>query len=277
MMKLSIVTVNRNDAQGLSHTLSSVWEKQTFQNIEHIVIDGGSTDDSVAVIRQYADKLSYWVSEPDNGVYNAMNKGILRATGDYLLFLNSGDWLKDDCLSQAFCNLFSEDIVYGNLVFYRSRASFEEYIYPDTLSATFLLKYSLGHPSTFIKRDLFDTCLYNENYRIVSDWAFWVKKILLENCSTKHLDQTISFFNMHGISSDEENKSLVEKEKTDFLANEFPMPLWELYRERERLYHTVDTISKHKVDTLVHMQWIQKTLRLFAKPLFVIERILRKN
>lgn len=91
MPKLSIITVNLNDYKGLEKTLKSVWENQSFSDFEHIVIDGASTDGSVDVIKRYANKLAYWVSEPDSGIYNAMNKGILKAKGDYLLFLNGRD------------------------------------------------------------------------------------------------------------------------------------------------------------------------------------------
>ena len=89
-MKLSIITINRNNAAGLRRTIESV-VSQTYTEFEYIIIDGASTDESVDVIKEYADKITFWVSEPDNGIYNAMNKGILKAKGEYLLFLNSGD------------------------------------------------------------------------------------------------------------------------------------------------------------------------------------------
>ena len=89
---LSIITVNLNNCDGLQKTIDSV-VGQTFTDYEWIVIDGGSMDGSRELIEQYADCLAYWCSEPDNGIYNAMNKGISRATGEWLLFLNSGDSL----------------------------------------------------------------------------------------------------------------------------------------------------------------------------------------
>ena len=96
-MFLSIITINRNNAVGLKKTLESV-ASQTCRDFEHIIIDGASTDGSVDVINDYVastagKNVSYWISEPDSGVYNAMNKGIKKAIGDYCLFLNSGDWL----------------------------------------------------------------------------------------------------------------------------------------------------------------------------------------
>ena len=92
MPQLSIITINYNNLAGLQKTFESVFN-QTFQDFEYIVIDGGSTDGSKELIEQYHDKIDYWVSEPDSGIYNAMNKGIVRANGEYLQFLNSGDSL----------------------------------------------------------------------------------------------------------------------------------------------------------------------------------------
>src|SRR5690242_21925905 len=91
-LKLSIITVNFNNAAGLQRTMDSAFH-QTFTDYEYVIIDGGSTDGSKDLIKNHANKLVYWVSEKDNGVYQAMNKGIVRAKGDYLLFLNSGDYL----------------------------------------------------------------------------------------------------------------------------------------------------------------------------------------
>ena len=97
--QLSIITINRNDAQGLEKTLESIWKKQSFKDFEHIIIDGASTDNSINIIKKYASHLSYWVSEPDKGIYNAMNKGIIKAKGNYLLFLNAKvSIFEDRCL-----------------------------------------------------------------------------------------------------------------------------------------------------------------------------------
>lgn len=93
-MKLSIITINYNNREGLRKTIESV-VAQTTREFEYIVIDGGSTDGSVDVIKEFSDYIDYWVSEPDKGIYNAMNKGVKVAHGDYCQFLNSGDWLYD--------------------------------------------------------------------------------------------------------------------------------------------------------------------------------------
>ena len=113
-MRLSVITINMNNRKGLERTIKSV-VCQIFADFEYIVIDGASVDGSADVIREYADKIHYWISEPDTGIYNAMNKGILQAKGDYCLFLNSGDALyTTTVLEEVFNQNFSEDIIIGN-------------------------------------------------------------------------------------------------------------------------------------------------------------------
>lgn len=116
-MKLSIITVNLNQADGLAKTLDSVRE-QSFRDFEHIVVDGGSTDGSLEVIRARADGLAFWASEPDAGIYAAMNKGLRRAQGEYVYLLNSGDRLySPDTLERVFAHEErGEDLLYGNTV-----------------------------------------------------------------------------------------------------------------------------------------------------------------
>src|SRR5215213_3812369 len=99
MPQFSIISINLNNAEGLQKTFDSVFN-QTFTDFEYIIIDGGSSDGSEEIIKENADKFSYWVSEKDDGIYDAMNKGIAKATGDYLLFLNSGDHLLDSSILQ---------------------------------------------------------------------------------------------------------------------------------------------------------------------------------
>lgn len=140
MPQLTIITINRNDAQGLEKTLESIWEKQSFKNFEHIIIDGASTDNSINIIKKYASHLSYWVSEPDKGIYNAMNKGIIKAKGNYLLFLNSGDWLENDILTRVFKESFTEDIVYADLYLYRNADDIQISPYPDKLTLPFIYR-----------------------------------------------------------------------------------------------------------------------------------------
>ena len=120
-MKLSIVTINRNNAFGLERTLQSI-VNQTYKEFEYIIVDGASTDDSVTVIKKYVSEIAHlkWVSEPDKGIYNAMNKGIRMATGDYIQILNSADCLAAPEVTERMLTKLEKagnpSIFYGNMV-----------------------------------------------------------------------------------------------------------------------------------------------------------------
>lgn len=280
MPRLTIITINKNNAGGLSRTLESIWEQQSFNDFEHIVIDGESCDESVDIIKKYDKKLSYWVSEPDRGIYNAMNKGIAMAKGDYLLFLNSGDWLEYDILTSVFKTNFVEDIVYADLYFFRNDGDIELSSYPDKISLSFILSHSLGHPSTFIKRDLFKYMVYEEKYKIISDWVFFVKQILFYNCTTKHLNLATTYFNVYGISSDPQNKALILQEQSDFFKDGSLHLIFDFYNEYNILKKkseiqekTLNVISKNRVQQLVNSIWVQRKVRQCLKMIFLFEKI----
>ncbi len=227
-MKISVITINFNNNDGLEKTLKSV-SKQTFRDFEHIVIDGGSNDGSRKTIERFSEGLSFWCSERDNGIYNAMNKGISKASGEYILFLNSGDFLYDkDTFRDIAFFLDKYDIVYGDLLF---RGKNHEFVqeYPDKLDTGFFFCKSLGHPASFIKRSMFDNYMYSENFKIVSDWEFFTKKIIFENASYKHIRKIISIFDTNGISSQNENLSQTEREI--ILKRLFPGQLYEYIKE----------------------------------------------
>lgn len=233
MKQISIITINYNNASGLRKTIKSVIE-QTHNDYEYIIIDGASNDSSKDIIQEYQQYIHYWCSEKDTGIYNAMNKGIQKASGEYLLFLNSGDTLNDSMVLSDIQKLLSgEDIIYGDLFFMKTSGSGTIFIYPDKLTVSYFLERSLGHPATFIRKDLFKNCLYSENLRIVSDWEFFVKKIIIEGCSYRHIKRTISVFDMCGIStlSGEECK----QEQQLVLNQLFSPVLHEYFHETEYL------------------------------------------
>ena len=223
-MKLSIITINLNNATGLQKTIESV-VSQTFDDYEYIVIDGGSTDGSVDVIKQYADKITYWVSEPDRGVYHAMNKGIAQAKGEYCLFLNSGDWiLQNDGLQYVFDKNPVEDIIYCD-------AQHGDIIrnYADRLTLLTFFESSITHQATFIKKSLFSTFgLYNETYKIVSDWEFFLKTAVYGQCSHKHISFLFVYFDINGISY--KNFTEVENERAKVIEKNFPV-IYDVYMQ----------------------------------------------
>jgi glycosyltransferase involved in cell wall biosynthesis len=220
-IKLSIITINYNNLDGLQRTVESV-VNQTWAAFEYIVIDGGSTDGSVAYIERQSEHIDYWVSEPDNGIYNAMNKGIRMATGEYLLFLNSGDsFFSSMILEQNYESITLQDIIYFNLNVVDGNTIFLKK-YPDQLSFSYFTKDTLPHPATFIKASLFSKLgMYDESLQIVSDWKFFIESICKFNCSYLRVDETLATFYLDGVSSDSQNKVLIFEEKQKVLKSGF--------------------------------------------------------
>lgn len=241
-MLISIVTINYNNCNGLKKTMASVLE-QSYSNIEYIIIDGASTDGSKAHIESCQQDLTFWVSEADKGVYHAMNKGVRASKGDYLLFLNSGDFLfNPSVLKDVSSHLDSEqDIYYGDIILCRSKESMKLIKSPNKLSFQFFYEGTLPHQASFIKRTLFkDIFLYNEDLAIVSDWEFFICAINKFNCSYHYLDVTISIYNAIGISSNKENRMIKMRERQECLVKHFPSFV-EDYEELRQLKSTLKT------------------------------------
>jgi glycosyltransferase involved in cell wall biosynthesis len=233
--KLSIITINLNNAAGLQKTMQSVFE-QSFKEVEYIVIDGESNDGSVALIEKYKHQLSYWVSEPDKGVYHAMNKGIQKATGGYLLFLNSGDYLVDEnVLTDISAELGNTGIVYGDLFIRETEIKTWMGVYPAKLSFTHFAESSLPHPASFIQRALFDKVgMYDESLAICADWKFFMDAICLHNCSYKKVNRTVAAFSLDGMSSTGNSVAIIREEKERALWEHYPL-FMETYREMQAL------------------------------------------
>lgn len=206
---ISIITINFNNAFALEKTISSV-VNQTFDNYEYIVIDGASTDNSLDIVEKYQKQISYWISEKDTGIYNAMNKGISAAKGDYLLFLNSGDVLTSNNTLLEFINNpgFQGDIVYGDYTFIDG-----EKIYPDNLSPYYFMKSSLPHQSTFFNKNVFEIMRnFDETYEICADRAFYLKCFLSNQFKWKHIRYPVTLFDLTGISN---NPKYLEKKQIE--------------------------------------------------------------
>jgi glycosyltransferase involved in cell wall biosynthesis len=241
-MKLTIITINFNNAEGLRKTLASI-AAQTYRDIENIIIDGGSTDESVNVIMEYVSsnpnsvpffKHSIkWLSEKDKGIYNAMNKGLRQATGSYVEILNSGDVLAAPDVTERMVRELEKNeypsILYGNMlksydgktIINRDTCGSGMYT-PD--SFLYFYKGTLNHDCAYIRRDLFDKYgLYNEDMKICSDWEWYVRAIVLggENPIYTNIDVTI--FDMNGVSeSHGKNAELIKKERREYMEKILP-------------------------------------------------------
>jgi glycosyltransferase involved in cell wall biosynthesis len=220
-MKLSIITINYNNLKGLQKTMQSVFD-QTWKEFEYIIIDGGSPDGSKELIEQNSEKITYWISEPDNGIYHAMNKGTIKAKGEYCLYLNSGDSLSDKTILENTHNLLNNyDIIYGNQYIIRNNELVQEYI-PENIFFELLFT-SIPHASTFIKKTCMENSgLYDEKYKIVSDWKFFLESFFRKHYTFYHIDYFLSSFDIEGISSDSKYSELQINERKEVMNEIIP-------------------------------------------------------
>lgn len=258
---LSIITINYNNRDGLQKTIDSVI-CQTWRDYEWVIIDGGSTDGSKELIEQYQEHFAYWCSEPDKGVYNAMNKGISKAKGEYLLFLNSGDVLYDNSVFEKVANVGSHaDIVSGQVermdngrLLRRYDKSIFMQLYNDTLN----------HQGTFIKRCLFENLKYDENLKVVSDWKFWIDSVVINNATVDVIDVMVAKQDMTGISS---NGVLLKEERMNLINGYFPqllqMELTKYNQIRKSVYYQRLIYLKENSQFLYNL--IMRILALFVK------------
>lgn len=270
-MILSIITINRNNADGLKKTMRSVLS-QTRIDFEYVVVDGDSTDGSVEVIKQYSTRFGSrlkWISEPDNGIYNAMNKGIGMATGEYLQFLNSGDCIvAEDIVERMLEAIEIKDnpsILYGNMlkdmpggILLRDKCFAGEEI-------SFLGFYTgtLNHSPAYIRKNLFDQYgLYDESLRIVSDWKWYLQVIVFGGVNPVYVDIDVTLFDMNGIS--ETNKDLDKKERKLVLNK---LVTHGILTDYERWAFPIEQMKR-----LLRHPWAYKLVWFLERCLFKFER-----
>lgn len=249
---ISIITVCYNIKDEIERTCESIIS-QTNPNYEWIVVDGDSTDGTVDILNKYKDKMSVFISEKDTGIYNAMNKGIKRATGEWCIFMNGGDCFASNNIIEKFSQLDGiyeyADVIYGDVDFINQNEKRKTINYPYPLTKSYFHNgNTINHQSTFIKKELFKKYgCYNENYRIVSDWEKWII-FFVNGCKFIKWDIVIANFYRGGISSTQIEK--IQSELTEINKKYF-------------IYH--ETINKFYQG--------QKIIFLFNKiPLFSIKK-----
>lgn len=240
-MKLSIITINYNNCSGLQKTLHSIIS-QTCRDFEWIVIDGGSSDGSRDIIEQYQDEMAYWCSEPDNGIYHAMNKGIVMARGEYLQFLNSGDVFRDNrVVEDVFPYLKGSDIYLSNMYLLSQIGKpvvNPEDLLPSNILNTMIFR-SIMHPSSYIKKECFEKYgKYDEKYHIVSDWWFFFKAIVINNVTVNYIPVISVVFDETGISSSQPCLALKERREV-YRENKSLGQLMIFYQDNYEIIHAL--------------------------------------
>ncbi len=257
-MKLSIITINYNNAEGLRKTMESVLN-QTSKEFEYIIIDGQSTDGSLDVVNKYEslkDRKFKWISEPDSGIYNAMNKGIRTAKGDYIHFLNSGDWLVDERVVENMLDLTPNpshkergkdgvDILVGDVISIRKDGKKRYDKNSKSVSLYTFYRGTIQHTSAYIRRSLFDTYgLYDESLKIVSDWKWYLNVVVIHGATVRFADLYVTCFDRTGISSTQLDLDQTERRKV--LEELIPTPILSDYDRYSFDIDQMERIKKHK-------------------------------
>lgn len=210
-MKVSVITVCYNAVHGIENTLKSV-VGQSYPDVEYIVIDGGSTDGTVDIIQKYADKIAYFVSEPDGGIYDAMNKGVKVATGEWINFLNAGDCFFDCCsVEKVFAHdiLADIDVVYGYQVHCYDYGTFVRKRLPLSF---FYQGMPFGHESSFVRASIMKLTGFDTNYRIAADYHFFFHLYALGK-KFQFVDVLVAVFDSsEGVSSSDKTALLTHYE-----------------------------------------------------------------
>ncbi len=256
--KLSIITINYNKLAGLRKTVESVFA-QTYRDFEYIIIDGASTDGSREYLNTVqtdnlhaANQLAnlHIVSEPDTGIYNAMNKGIRIATGEYLLMLNSGDFLLDkQVVAQVLSELDGTDIIQGNIIceypngLYRNRGYGKSDIdFIDAMDGKFL------HQASFIRRELHQQYgLYDDTYKKNADTYFYRTVLGFGNASFRYIDVDIANFDIHGVTTNPSWQQIDWEEEKRWRKEHFPIRLQQLYKDAPKKVVLYDTLNQSKL------------------------------
>lgn len=237
----SVITINKNNSTGLEKTIASV-VNQNFKDFEYIIIDGDSNDNSIEVIKKYETKVSYWLTEKDSGIYNAMNKAIKKSAGTFCIFLNSGDYFFDNSvLSTIKKNLRADaDLCFGNIEYEVSKKG---YTYTNKLNILHFIDGSIPHGASAIKRDLFDRIgLYNEKNIVVSDWEFFIKAIFINKIKYVYIPQVLTIYQEGGISNNDKFANIRQEEREKIF--------------QELLPEYIDLIHEYKKLRLFEMFWM---------------------
>lgn len=272
-MKLSIITINRNNAAGLEKTMLSV-ASQTYKEFEYVVVDGASTDDSVEVIKrlapQFGDRLK-WISELDKGIYNAMNKGIRMASGEYIQILNSADCLAaNNVVERMLAELEKHNnpsILYGNMIkcFPNGRKLIDKSFEGQPITMLGMYTGTLNHSPAYIRHDLFEKYgYYDENLKIVSDWKWYLQAIILGGENPKYVDLDVTLFDMTGISENAKSKEKIKHERKSVLDLLVPQSFLTDYELYANDIYMMRRIRRHK--------WAYKLVRFIERCLFKMEK-----
>ena len=216
---ISIITINLNNLAGLKLTYQSILN-QPENSFEWILVDGGSTDGTNEFIKQLVRKPDIFISELDNGIYHAMNKGTQLANGEYVIFMNSGDQFTKNILNNKLLLELNTEIVYGDALVTYDNLELSYSKQPEKLSILNFYRSCICHQATFIKRDVQLSFLYDENYKYASCRKFFLDSIIFGDANYKYLNIPICIYDLNGVSS--KSKEKLNKEEDIYICDYLP-------------------------------------------------------
>jgi glycosyltransferase involved in cell wall biosynthesis len=224
-LKISIITVCLNAESTIEKTIKSVLE-QDYPNVEYIVIDGASTDNTISLIKKHQSHISKVISEPDNGIYSAMNKGIDMATGDFIFFLNANDAFYNEKVISSIFSKFTEDkeseIIYGDIITVDKKSNTKNINRFSKVSKRFLIRNTICHQAIFAKTELFRKYgLFNTRYKIAADYDWILRMLITHRIKSRYIQEIISYFSLDGVSAKEHYKKMASLEHKEIATRFF--------------------------------------------------------
>ena len=256
-MKYSIITINYNNREGLRKTIESV-VNQSCKDYEYIIIDGGSTDGSREVIDEYADQIDYWISEPDNGIYNAMNKGIQLVNGDYVVFMNAGDeFANKDVLSLV--NGYDGDIILGGDLYGGKVRMLKE-----TMTLYDLLSIGICHQSVYYRREVIQKYGFDESYKLIADLKSVIEPLVKDHVRISVVMEVLAKCESGGLSKQRWRETLTENRRMiDELVDPF-------YKDDYLRFARINNGLLHDFTILSYFQSIFPLIKWLSKLMLLL-------
>lgn len=250
---ITVIIVVLNRVQALMNCIRSVIEQQ-YDNVELIIIDGASTDGTLNLLVANSDKINYWVSEEDNGIYSAMNKGVSIASGDWYYFINSDDVLVE-CLDYIAKFLKDTHTIYYGETYMKTR----NILYDGHFSQYKMAIYCINHQSVFFPKSVFDKYSYDENYSLFADYVLLCKCNKDKNLTFKHIDKLIAIYDENGISKTSIDYLFINN-RINIIKDNFPLPIFFLFILRIFIVKILNLLgikklTKRLINRLFHMHY----------------------
>lgn len=260
-MKISVVTVCYNAVSEIEETMLSVLN-QTYPGVEYIVIDGGSTDGTVDIIKKYADRLAFWISEPDKGIFDAMNKGALHATGEYINYMNAGDRFFDqNVITDVIETLptpVQPDVVYGDWL----EKYPDGYVISHAKIENLKFTMALCHQAIFVKTSIMRSRPFDLTFKFAADFNL-LYQLFIENFNFHNSKKYVAIYDHSGQSSSQNNKSALYREFLSVLGLPFSYRKFLIFKISNQIKHILypfipakllDYIKKRPIGSMRHRQ-----------------------